>query len=410
MHVLFLHPNFPAQFRHLATVIARSRDHRVVFVTARKEGSLPNVLKAVYAPARPPTVGAHHYVQPLESAVLTAQAVFRVAEQLKARGFSPRLIYGHSGWGPTLFVQELFPQAKLLCYFEWFYGSQGGDTDFDPSEPATVDHRAALRTRNAPILMDLVQADRGLCPTAWQKQQFPREFHAKLTTLHDGIDTDYFTPQPGTKLVIPRVGLNLSEASEVVTYVARGMEPYRGFPQFIEAVALLQQRRPHCHAVIVGEDRVAYGRQLPAGDSWKRRMLDKVQLDPARVHFPGRLSYEELRQVYRASSVHVYLTRPFVLSWSMLEAMAAGCALVASATAPVHEVIEDRQNGLLVDFFSPEQIAERVGQLLADPGQRAALGRAARETILERYALSKLLPAQMRWMQAALAHAPEDRR
>jgi glycosyltransferase involved in cell wall biosynthesis len=390
MHVLFLHPNFPAQFRYLASVIASKDEHRAVFATARKEGSLPNVIKAIYAPAR------------LERAVLEGQAVFRAALEMKKQGFDPRLIYAHSGWGPSLFMKEVFPKAKLLCYFEWFYHPQGSDADFDPAEPLNIDDRAFIRTRNAPILLDLQQCNQGLCPTEWQKSQFPKEFQDKLAVLHDGVDTVTFQPQPGAKLVLPRIGLDLSEAKEVVTYVARGMEPYRGFPQFIEALRLLQKQRPQCHAVIVGEERVAYGRQLPEGESWKKRMLEKVELDHTRVHFTGYLSVPEYLQVLQASSVHVYLTRPFVLSWSMLEAMATGCAIVASNTAPVLEVIEDGRNGVLTDFFSPEQIAERVVSLLDDPERRKSLAQAARETILERYSLEKLLPKQLQWMQDAL--------
>ncbi len=403
MRILFLHPNFPAQFRHLAVALAQDSRHQVVFGTNRKEGSLPGVNKVLYDPSRTAHPQTHHYVRTLENAVLQGQAVYRLGDKLKAQGFIPDVVYGHSGWGPTLFIKDIFPSAKLLCYFEWFYHAHGSDADFDPSEPLTADDEARIRLKNAPILLDLYSCDRGLAPTYWQRQQFPPEYHSKITVFHDGVDTEFFQPQPEAKLVLPRLNLDLQEASEIVTYVARGMEPYRGFPQFIESVALLQQRRPQCHVVIVGENRVAYGKQLPGNQTYKELMISKVPLDLNRVHFTGLLPYPEYLQVLQSSSVHIYLTRPFVLSWSMLEALSTGCLIVASRTHPVTEVIEDGVNGLLVDFFSPQEIADRVEEALNSPTSMAPIRVKARETILERYNLVELLPKHLHWIEQAMA-------
>jgi glycosyltransferase involved in cell wall biosynthesis len=402
MRILFLHPNFPAQFRHVAAAIAKDRRHQVVFGTQRRDGHLPGVCKALYKPTREARPETHHYVHPLENAVLQGQAVYRMAEQLKARGFVPDIVYGHSGWGPTLFCKDIFPKAKLLCYFEWFYHARGTDADFDPNEPLDADSEARIRMKNTPILTDLYSCDRGLSPTYWQRQQFPSEYQSKITVLHDGVDTQFFCPKPGAKLVLPRINLDLSQVDELITYVGRGMEPYRGFPQFMETVALLQQRRPQCHVVIVGEDRVAYGKPLPNGKTYKEAMLEKLPLDLSRIHFTGRLPYEEYLQVLQASTVHIYLTRPFVLSWSMLEALSAGCLLVASDTAPVREAIQDGANGLLADFFSPEAIADRVEEVLNHPDRLSSLRVKARETILKRYDLSQLLPQHLQWIQQDL--------
>jgi glycosyltransferase involved in cell wall biosynthesis len=399
MRILFLHPNFPAQFRHLAAAIAKDTSNQVFFGTTRRQGSLPGVNKVIYNPKREARPETHHYVRPLENAVLQGQAVYRLAEQLKAQNFVPDIVYGHSGWGPTLLIKDIFPKAQLLCYFEWFYHAHGTDADFDPNQPLTADDEARIRIKNAPILLDLYSCDRGLSPTNWQRQQFPKEYQSKVNVLHDGIDTSFFRPKPGAKLVLSRVKLDLSDVEEVVTYVARGMEPYRGFPEFMEAVAILQQRRPNCHVVVVGENRVAYGKKLADGKTYKELMLDKLPIDQSRVHFTGWLPYEEYVQVLQASSVHVYLTRPFVLSWSMLEALSCGCLLVASRTAPVTEVIQDNVNGLLADFFSPQEIAERIESALNHPEQMAAIKAKARETVLERYDLSVLLPKQIQWIQ-----------
>ncbi len=399
MRILFLHPNFPAQFRHIATAFAKDERNQVVFGTTRREGSLLGINKVIYNPTREARPETHNYVRPLENAVLQGQAVYRMAEQLKAKGFIPDIVYGHSGWGPTLLMKDAFPKAKLLCYFEWFYHAHGTDADFDPSESLTADDEARIRLKNAPILMDLYSCDRGLSPTYWQRQQFPLEYHNKITVLHDGIDTKFFCPKPGAKLVLPQINLDLSHVEEIVTYVARGMEPYRGFPQFIKAVALLQEQRPQCHVVIVGEDRVAYGKQLQDGKTYKQVMLEKYALDLNRVHFTGWLPYHEYLQVLQASSAHVYLTRPFVLSWSMLEVLSAGCLVIASRTAPVTEVIQDGVNGLLVDFFSPEEICDRIVEALQNPEQMAIIRAKARQKILEQYDLSLLLPQHLQWIQ-----------
>jgi len=399
MRILFLHPNFPAQFRHLAVALAKDSQHQVVFGTARKEGSLPGVYKALYQTSRTAHPQTHHYVKTLESAVLQAQAVYRLSEQLKAQGFVPDVVYGHSGWGPTLLIKDIFPTAELLCYFEWFYHAHGSDADFDPNDPINADDEARIRLKNAPILIDLYSCDRGLAPTYWQRQQFPPEYHSKINVLHDGVDTEFFQPQPGAKLVLPRLNLDLRDVPEIVTYVARGMEPYRGFGQFMESVALLQQRRPQCHVVVVGENRVAYGKSLPAQQTYKDLMLSKLSLDLNRVHFTGLLPYSEYLQVLQSSCVHIYLTRPFVLSWSMLEALSTGCLVVASKTTPVTEVIEDGVNGLLVDFFSPQEISTRSEEVLSHPTRMASIRAKARETILERYNLAELLPRHLQWLE-----------
>ena len=397
--ILFLHPNFPAQFRHLATVLGKEPNYQVVFATKRKEGQIPGVRKVIYEPSREVRPQTHHYVRTLENAVLQGQAMYRIGQELKKEGLLPDIVYGHSGWGPTLFIKDIFPQATLLCYFEWFYHAHGSDADFAPSEPLNADDEARIRLKNAPILIDLYSCARGLSPTNWQRQQFPPEYHRKITVLHDGIDTDYFQPKPGAKLVLPRINLELSRGDEIITYVARGMEPYRGFPQLIETVGILQKRRPNCQVVIVGENRVAYGKNLPDGKTYQELMLEKVPLDLSRVHFTGLLPYQEYLQVLQASSVHIYLTYPFVLSWSMLEAMSTGCLLVASNTPPVKELIKDGYNGLLVDFFSPEKIAKRVEEALDNPTRMENICSNARETIVNNYNLRDLLTQHLEWVK-----------
>jgi glycosyltransferase involved in cell wall biosynthesis len=399
MRVLFLHMNYPAQYRHVALAMGKNPNHQILFGTNNKDVTMEGIPKTLFGASREVRPETHHYVRPLESAVLNGQGAYRMAEQLKAKGFIPDVICGHSGWGPTLFMKDAFPNAALLCYFEWFYHAHGTDADFDPADPLEQDSIAKIRVKNSPILLDLYSCDWGMSPTRWQQAQFPKEFQSKLTVLHDGVDTDFFKPELGASLVLPN--LDLTGVDEIVTYVARGMEPYRGFPQFIESLPYLLERRPNCHVVIVASERVCYGKSLPNGKTYKQEMLERVPLDAYkdRVHFVGTLPYGEYVKVLKASTAHVYLTRPFVLSWSMLEAMSTGCLIVGSNTAPVAEVIRDGENGLLVDFFNPKQLADRLEEVMTHPNRMAHLRKQARQTILDQYALVDLLPKHLQLIE-----------
>ncbi|MCR6631656.1 MAG: glycosyltransferase [Magnetospirillum sp.] len=389
MRVLFLHNAFPGQFGPMAMAMAADPANQVVFATAQEGGSLPGVRKLVYGGARPVTASIHPYLRWMEGAVLTGQAVYRLCHQLKQEGFVPDVVCAHSGWGPALYIKEVLPDCRLVGYFEWFYHGAGADTAF-VGHQLSPDDRCRVATRNAALLMDLAQCDAALTPTRFQRDQFPERLRPLFTVLHDGVDTDYYRPDPAARLP------GLDGAAEIVTYATRGMEPYRGFPQFMHAVALLQRRRPGLHVVVAGDDSVHYGERLPEGDSWKRRMLAELpELDLDRLHFVGTLPAEQYRTLLQASSAHVYLTVPFVLSWSLMDALACGCAIVGSDTAPVREVIEDNVNGLLVGFHSAPAIAERVEAVLDDRALAARLGKAARETAQTHYARACLLPRQL---------------
>ena len=409
MNILFLHPNFPAQFRHMAGAFGASKENRVVFATMneRPEWKIPGVEKAIFGLKKGPSKETPFMLRHFAEAEMKGEAVFMLAKDMATRGFKPDVIVGHSGWGTTMFVKDAFPNTPFICFFEWYYRAFGSDADFDPSEPISERTVLHIRVKNAPILLDLTACDMGYSPTHWQKAQFPREFHPKIAVRHDGIDTHYFVPEVGQTMVLP--DLDLSLEPEIVTYATRGMEPYRGFPQFMEAVAILLRNRPRCHVVIAGSDRVSYGRQLPEGESYKQRMLDTLDLDMSRVHFVGSLPYGHYKRLLQASHAHIYLTRPFVLSWSMLEAMSCGCCVVASDTPPVREVVRDNVNGLLVDFFSPKQIAARVGEVLDDPDRKRAIREAARRTVVDRFDLTRLLPGHVRMVtNVAMRRAPMD--
>ena len=399
MKFLFLHSAFPGQFLNLSRYLG-ANGHQVVFLTLSTEaGELPSVQRINYKPTKAQSPNTHYYLRGLERAVIEGQAAYAAANQLKAQGFIPDAVIGHSGWGSTLYMKDLFPGTPFLGYFEWYYRSHGSDVGFWPHEKVGSDDECRIRTKNGPVLLDLYGCDAGICPTYWQHSQFPVEYAAKIKVIHDGINTDYSKPRPTQKIILPQQGLDLSDAKEVVTYVGRGKEPYRGFPQFMQAVSDLQRRRPHCHIVVVGGDGVFYGGLPAKGQGWKEKMLAELPFDHNRLHFTGYLNRQDFLTVLQGSTVHVYMTRPFVLSWSMLEAMSCGCTLVASATPPVQEVVLDRVNGLLTDFFSAKQLTDRIEEALDDISLRKALSHRARETILDRYDLRQMLPRQIAWLQ-----------
>ena len=402
MRLMFLHNNFPAQFGSLARYMAQ-QGHEVTFGT-RWQGTPPDWLRMVrYEPHRKVGKQQHPYLAFVESAVLNGQALARVGWKMKEQGYAPDLIVAHSGWGPGLYVRDIWPDAKFVGYFEWYYRSKGADLGFLDAVTRDDEHR--IRTRNAAILLDLAACHEGIVPTTYQASRFPELLRSRLTVQHDGVDTNYFAPRSGRRLKLP--DLDLSEVEELVTYVARGMEPYRGFPQAMAAFAEVQKRRPRAHIVVVGEDRVAYGRRLPDGDTFRKKVLRELDFDRDRLHFTGRLPRNLYREVLLASSVHVYLTIPFVLSWSMIEAMSAGCLLVASNTDPVREVVRDGENGLLVDFFDTGALAERICETLDRPGDFAHLRDSARRTVVERYAAARLVPQRARLLET-VAEGPTN--
>jgi len=381
----------PGQFRHLAASLAREPGNRVVFLTKRTDRTIEAVDRATYVTARPANPYAHHYLHQCEEAVLHGQAATRACHELQQQGFVPDLVIAHPGWGESLFVKDLWPQVPLLNYGEFYYRAYGADVNFDPSDPLDIDRVCKLRARNAHLLLALEAADRVLCPTEWQKSVHPEPFHDRISVVFDGIDTDAAAPDPQARLTLPN-GRVLTASDEVVSYVARNLEPYRGFPTLMRALPRLCALRPQAQIVIIGGDERGYGAAAPSGKSWRQTLLDEVPVDPQRVHFLGVTSYADYLNLLRISSAHVYLTVPFVLSWSALEAMAAGCLVIGSRTPPVEEVIRSGENGLLVDFFSADELADTVALALEQRGGFARLRRAARETILQDYAVAACLP------------------
>ncbi len=417
MRILFVHQNFPGQYAHLLAHYAADPSNEIVFLTRRANAPFAGIRKIVYRLSREANPGTHFYVRSIEGAVLHGQAVARVALRLKKEGFVPDVILGHNAWGETLYLKDIFPDAPLLAYFEYYYRASGGDIGFDPEFPETLDVRLRVRMLNAVNLIGLEAADRGETATEWQHSTYPARYRDMISVGHEGIDTERVKPDPDAKLILPD-GHELTREDEVVTYVARNLEPYRGFHVFMRALPEIQRRRPKAQIVIVGGDDVSYGRNSGNGRTWRQTLLAEVgaKLDLPRVHFLGRVPFGTFVNALQVSSAHVYLTYPFVLSWSMLDAMAAGCVVVGSATAPLKEVIRDGENGVLFDFLDAKGLASAVESVLDKPKRYEERRARARGTIVERFDMQRVcLPRQIALVDALLARwkgdaSPTERR
>lgn len=364
MRLLVVHQNFPGQFGHFVREWSRRPGWDVRGLGRDTAPGIPGFDKLTrYKLARNVRADQHLYLRQIEASTLHGQAAARAMIKLKQSGFTPDTILAHPGWGETLFAKDVFPKARLVHFCEWYYHSDGADLGFDSEFPLTFDDRARIRMWNAQHALDLIQCDAAVSPTHWQRSRYPEILQPKIIVQHEGIDTENLGPDPNAT-VTTSSGLVLKAGDPVITYVARNLEPYRGFHIFMRALERIQKVHPTCHALIVGGDGVSYGKRPKDAANWREQMLREVKVDPTRTHFMGRMPYAQYLKVLRVSAAHVYLTYPFVLSWSLLEAMACAAPIVASDTAPVREVIREGVSGRFVSFFDCDALANVVCEML----------------------------------------------
>ena len=408
MKILFIHQNFPGQFKHLAPALAK-HGHDTVALTLRVEKPTKwNGVRVLPYKLKPRAAqNTHPWLVDFDTKVTRAEACYHAAVQLREQGFTPDLIIAHPGWGESLFLKDVWPKAKMAIYCELYHKAEyphtGFDKEFQPEIRATEAMRLRLKNVNNHEHFDI--ADAGISPTVFQADTFPPEFRDKITVCHDGIHTDVLTPDSAARLTLP-TGETLTRKDELITFVNRNLEPYRGYHVFMRALPRLLKERPNARVLIVGGDDVSYGARPPKGQTWKQIFIDEVRSqipdqDWARVHFLGRIPYDQFQSLLKVSRVHVYLTYPFVLSWSLFETMSVQGAIVASKTAPVEEAIIHGQNGRLVDFFDKDALVEEVTRLLDNASEREELGRAARKLIVNNYDLASIcLPKQLSWVES----------
>lgn len=396
MNILFIHRSFMGQFKYLATVLSLDANNNITFLTEDDEYQVQGINKVVYRAKCKPS--GNFYLENYEAALERGQNAARKAEELKKQGFKPDIIYGFAGWGSSMFIKDVFPDVPFIAYCEWFLTPTGANIGFDGTE-LTLEEKERLRCNNAHVLTTLAAADAAISPTQWQKEQFPKEFHHKISVVHDGVDTGLFMPDDNVKFIIDNI--EFTRKDEVITYGTRGFEPIRGFPQFMGAAEKLLKKRPNTHILIAGENKVHYSAQKNV--DYKALMLKNLDLDMSRVHFVGTLPYNEYKKFLQVSSAHVYLTYPFILSWSILDAMSTGCCIVASNTAPVLEIIENNYNGLLVDFFNVDELVEKIEYTLDNKEKMQQIRQNARQSVVDKYDLAKVVPQQIQALANALS-------
>jgi len=404
LDILIVHPNFPGQFRRLVPELIK-RQHRVFGVSDAAQAATSPFPEVPLFTYRMPeaTAKVHPWAVPFNQAVVRAQCVLDVLAPLERQGLEPDVILCHPGWGDAFFLRQFFPHTQVIGLFEYYYRTHGADVGFDPEFPRRFNDAFRLHAQNAVQLLALESCDIGICPTEWQRSRFPESQQAKLQVLHEGIDTQACHPDPEAQIVLAD-GTHLSAGDEVLTFVSRVLEPYRGFHTFMRALPDVLAQRPDCHVIIVGHEQgPGYGPPPADAPSWKAKLLEEIgPLDPKRVHFTGFLPYSDYLKVLQISRAHVYFTYPFILSWSLLESMATGCLVIASATPPVREVIEHEHNGLLVPFKDVRGLARRIVDTLSHPDAYQTLRQAARTTIQERYDFANItLPQYLDLIQGA---------
>jgi glycosyltransferase involved in cell wall biosynthesis/DNA-binding CsgD family transcriptional regulator len=383
-NVLIIHQNFPGQFRSIALHLWQQPNIKVIGIGKESAPGIPDFPWIKYKLNKSAFRQTHPYNFRSETAILHGHAVFCILQDLKAKGYQPDVILAHPGWGEALYVKDVFPNTRLIHLCEWYYNLSGADFGFDPEFTNGADDRLKLLTTNAYHLLNLENCDVAVSPTHWQKSQFPKSYQHKIQVAHEGIPTEHLGPDSNAYVKLPN-GKTLKSGDAVITYVARNLEPYRGFHQFMRALPGLIERHPECEVVIIGGDGVSYGRPPQNAPCWRVKMLEEIlQTAPAfpveRVHFLGKVPYSLYTTILKISAVHVYLSYPFVLSRSLLEAMATGCAIVASDTAPVKEVLRHGHNGLLVDFFSTNALQHAISMLLTNKSYSLSLRQKAVET------------------------------
>jgi glycosyltransferase involved in cell wall biosynthesis len=412
MHVLFVHQNFPAQFGHIADYLGKHKGFRCSFVSEKPPGRVGVIERIQYKVQGGATRHNHYCSRTFENTLWHTHAVYQA---MKARpDIRPDLVVGHSGFGSTLFLRDLY-DCPIINYFEYFYRCTGSDMDFRKDFPSASEiNRLRARARNAMLLLDMENCDVGYSPTNWQRSRLPKVFHEKIRTVFDGIDTNVWKPLPKRPRKLG--DRSFPEEGHIVTYATRGHESMRGFDIFMKMSKKLADRRKDVIFLIAGEDRVCYGgdEQYTGKKSFKEWVLSQDNYDLSRYHFLGLLPPTQLAQLFSLTDLHIYLTVPFVLSWSLMDALACGTTILASNTAPVQEMIEHGKNGLLADFFDTEAMADMASHVLDHPEQYEHLGKVGTEMIRSRYSLDVCLPKMLQLYEDAQASyrspdGPRDR-
>jgi glycosyltransferase involved in cell wall biosynthesis len=380
MNYLFVHQNFPGQYYHLIRHLLRDRGNRIVFISEPNQNRIAGVQRVFYQAQRTESEQTHPNARDWDLAARRAETVAKTAANLSRLGFKPDVIIGHHGWGELLDLPDVFPGVPILGYFEFFYETAGQDVGYDPEFPVPIERFPRIRAMNVVNHLALDLGQHGQTPTRWQLTRYPSWAQSRIRLMPEGAQLDVCKPDPdAASRPFELNGFAVSSKQRLVTFVARNLEPYRGFHVFMRALPRLLRERPDVRVVIVGGDEVSYGAKLASG-TWRELMQKELagKYDESRVLFPGQVPYEAYLRLLQRSDAHVYLTYPFVASWSLREALACGCQIVGSDVEPVREFIDPGSNGLITPGLDPEAVAEAVDGALVDRRRAKRLRAGAR--------------------------------
>lgn len=394
--ILFLHRSFGGQFEFFGGWLAQCGwDVTYGYCADHGENSSVPGTRSVQFQIKPTEIPKGNYRYILDFSASNALGVAEMIYRMRnLEGYTPDIVIAHVGWGVGLCVKQVWPESTYIAYHEWFYTGHNWDNSGKREKPALLAELVSERMLNLPITAEFDAADANWCPTKFQASRFPPMLRQFLTIISDGVDCDTFHPDPDAKIDFS--WLSLPKTTKILTYATRGMEPVRGFPQFMNALQLLQKRRDDFHTVVLANEQVSYGEQLPAGESWRLRMLDRLDIDQSRLHIFGMRPRQDYQRVLQASSVHCYFSEPFVTSWSLSEALATGCMVVGSDTAPVKELVTNMSTGVLVDMDDPEEVADIIEWTFDHPSEVARLRKRARALMLRDYNSQIVFPEKER--------------
>lgn len=385
--VLFIHSNFPGQFGDIAKMLMAD-GYRCAAIGSKTAPGIPNMPIARWSHDKGTTQGIFPSAIRAEADLIRGRAAAEAAIKLREQGFAPKLIIGHPGWGETVAMRQVFPDARIVLFGEFYYQAQGTDIDFDHEfEPPDFERGFTGYAKNATLAMTYADADAIVCPTQFQANTLPAVFHPKIRIIHEGVNVDAAHPDPDVKFELAD-GRVLDRSTPVFTHINRHLEPLRGLHPFMRALPDALAEAPDAHAVIIGNESASgYGARPPKGKTWKQVFWEEIEgrVDASRVHFLGRVDHARMLKALQVSAAHVYFTYPFVLSWSLLEAMASECLVLASDTAPLHEVVVDGENGRLLDFFDTRALSTAMVEAALHPERFAEMRKAARRTVVSGY-------------------------
>lgn len=405
MKYLFIHQKFPGQYRHIIKYLASQDNNQIIALGIEElQEEMPNNVQYLrYGINRGNTEGIHQWLLEIDSKIIRAEACTNAAYKLKKGGFEPDIICAHPGWGEALFIKEIWPHIPLLSYQEFYYNTTGFDFGFDKrNEIPSWEEKARVKMKNTNPLLMLDISDWNVSPTKFQRCTFPQIYQERISVIHDGIDTDRLKPMnTNAKMIMPN-GKILEQKNKIITFVNRSLEPYRGIETLIKAIPYIQEKDNEAELVIIGDERGSSYGASPKEGTWKDRYLNDISghYSKSKVHFVGHLDYNEYIALLQMSSCHIYLTYPFVLSWSMLEAMSTGLCVIGSRTSPVTEIINNGENGIITDFFDSKELANNIIEVLANEELRRCMGSRARNKIIDEYSIKVCLPKQLALIEA----------